>query len=555
MNLRLLAVCLSLPACRAAASPRDVKSSYIVKLCGAPLEREAAAALAATVGAKVKHVYKRAISGFSVTDCSVKAAKALKNKPEVCSVRPSPRRFFEEAGPASQKDSGQRPYHAIDFWGKKRVLDIPLRRRGRGHQIQGPLRGKGASIVIIDSGLDTTHVEFSNRDERVVANIADCVEGWRYFPSWGWDTLAAANKTVADTLNNDYNSHGTHVSGTAAGKNVGIAPSADIYHIRVLDGDGRSSEARDLCAMETIAEALNQGHLTKKTVISASLGGQCQAGHSPHPKVRDGQFMPGAQPGWYRGRAKPGTIIGWVEPNTESPGPIYRAADSGGHSDFHQGAAGVGKCAIFLRHRRFHGAVFNYGKRWFDAGLRSASCFGLQRIGGTFQLVLTCTNGADSWTTTKDFCPEWFCPAASRVFVPYYSEADGLQLSVTQSRFCGAKNCATRGPGPRASATTIRTATPPPRPVIPVALVVCFYVWCAVAAYLLASLLVATAPAVVQAEWYGALGIALPSWVGGTTRAARFVRIILQIEVLDPAVPRRPLDRNQVRTVGWATSC
>ena len=46
MNLRLLAVCLSLPACRVAASPRDVKSSYIVKLCGAPLEREAAAALA-----------------------------------------------------------------------------------------------------------------------------------------------------------------------------------------------------------------------------------------------------------------------------------------------------------------------------------------------------------------------------------------------------------------------------------------------------------------------------------------------------------------------------
>ena len=320
MNLRLLAVCLSLPACRAAASPRDVKSSYIVKLCGAPLEREAAAALAASVGAKVQHVYKHAISGFSVTDCSAKAAKALKNKPEVCSVRPSPRRFFEEAGPAGQKDSGQRPYHAIDFWGKKRVLDIPLRRRGRGHQIQGPLRGKGASIVIIDSGLDTTHVEFSiiitnaiisitvsivvvdsgldtqhvefsNTDERVVANIADCVEGWRYFPSWGWDTLAAANKTVADTLNNDYNSHGTHVSGTAAGKNVGIAPSADIYHIRVLDGDGRSSEARDLCAMETIAEALNQGHLTKKTVISASLGGQCQAGHSPHPKVRDGQLQ------------------------------------------------------------------------------------------------------------------------------------------------------------------------------------------------------------------------------------------------------------------------
>ena len=284
MNLRLLAVCLSLPACRVAAtSPRDVKGSYIVKLCGAPLEREAAAALAATVGAKVKHVYTRAISGFSVTDCSAKAAKALKNKPEVCSVRQSPRRAHEEAGSAGQKNSDQKPHHAIDFWGKNRVLDLPLDHRGG----QGALSGKGASIVIIDTGLDTTHVEFSNTDERVVANIADCVEGWRYFPSWGWDTLAAANKTVADTLNNDHHSHGTHVSGTAAGKNVGIAPRADIYHIRVVNGDGRSSEADELCAMETIADALNQGHLTNKTVLSMSLRGACQAGLSPDPKVPD----------------------------------------------------------------------------------------------------------------------------------------------------------------------------------------------------------------------------------------------------------------------------
>ena len=283
MNLRLLVFCLSLRACRVAAtSPRDVKDSYIVKLCGAPLAREAAAALAASVGAKVKHVYTRAISGFSVTDCSDEAAKALNNKPGVCSVRPSPRRAREEAGSAGQKNSGQKPHDAINFWGKNRVLGLPLDHRGG----QGALSGKGASIVIIDTGLDTTHQEFSNTDERVVANIADCVAGWRYFPSWGWDTLAAANKTVADTLNNDYDGHGTHVSGTAAGKNVGIAPRADVYHIKA--GNGHFSEADELCAMETIADALNQGHLTNKTVLSMSIQGACQAGLSPDPKVPDG---------------------------------------------------------------------------------------------------------------------------------------------------------------------------------------------------------------------------------------------------------------------------
>ena len=145
---------------------------------------------------------------------------------------------------------------------------------------------------------------------------------------------------------------------------------------------------------------------------------------------------------WYRGNAKPGTIIGWVEPNPESRGPFYWGADSGGRSYFQQGAANVGKCAIFLRHRWNTGAVINYDKSWANAGVQPSYFHERERLSGAFQLVLTCTDGADSWTTTKDFCPEWFCPAASMVYVPYYSEAGGLQLSVTRSRFCGAKKCA-----------------------------------------------------------------------------------------------------------------
>ena len=75
------------------------------------------------------------------------------------------------------------------------------------------------------------------------------------------------------------------------------------------------------------------------------------------------------------------------------------------------------------------------------------SCFGgPDGITGTIQMVLTCTDGVDSWTTTKDFCPDWFCPDATMLWAATYSEADGLQLSVTQSRTCGKEeSCAADG--------------------------------------------------------------------------------------------------------------
>ena len=45
----------------------------------------------------------------------------------------------------------------------------------------------------------------ATRRPQVVANIADCVDPWRYYPAWGWDTLAEAGKTVEDTVNNGFN--------------------------------------------------------------------------------------------------------------------------------------------------------------------------------------------------------------------------------------------------------------------------------------------------------------------------------------------------------------
>ena len=122
-------------------------------------------------------------------------------------------------------------------------------------------------------------------------------------------------------------------------------------------------------------------------------------------------------------------------------------------------AAGVGNCALFVRSSQFpHGYAglkaqggsffsdyVNYGYSAPTGPMES--CFGgPDGITGTIQMVLTCTDGIDSWTTTKDFCPDWFCPDAVMIWVAAYSEADGLQLSVVQSRTCSKEeSCAAGG--------------------------------------------------------------------------------------------------------------
>ena len=67
-------------------------------------------------------------------------------------------------------------------------------------------------------------------------------------------------------------------------------------------------------------------------------------------------------------------------------------------------------------------------------------------------MVLSCTDGVDSWTTTKNFCPDWFCPDAALVWVASYCpkeycpETEGRHLSVAQTRLCGKEeSCAAGG--------------------------------------------------------------------------------------------------------------
>ncbi|KAL8936233.1 MAG: hypothetical protein Q9211_004279 [Gyalolechia sp. 1 TL-2023] len=76
--------------------------------------------------------------------------------------------------------------------------------------------GEGVDVYVIDTGTNTKHVDFEGR------------------ASWG--------KTIpADDFDEDGNGHGTHCSGTIAGKKYGVAKKANIVAVKVLKSNGSGS--------------------------------------------------------------------------------------------------------------------------------------------------------------------------------------------------------------------------------------------------------------------------------------------------------------------------
>jgi subtilisin family serine protease len=70
--------------------------------------------------------------------------------------------------------------------------------------------GQGVSAYIIDTGVYLQHVEFEGR------------------------AIAGASFIAGEPADNDLNGHGTHVAGTVAGVNFGIAKKATIVGVKVL---------------------------------------------------------------------------------------------------------------------------------------------------------------------------------------------------------------------------------------------------------------------------------------------------------------------------------
>lgn len=121
-------------------------------------------------------------------------------------------------------------------------------------QVWARTQGEGASIAVIDTGIDASHPDLAGQVAGGV-NIIDPThpENWK-----------------------DDEGHGTHVSGTiaASGRNggiAGIAPMAKLYAVKVLDKDGNGNYSDVIAGIEW---AMNHGIKIANMSLGADEGSE-----------------------------------------------------------------------------------------------------------------------------------------------------------------------------------------------------------------------------------------------------------------------------------------
>lgn len=173
---------------------------------------------------------------YSLTDAE---AKTLREDPRVYSVEipPSKRTDIQIGHRASQtsdftktaSDSGSFVNYAL-----RRCIS-ESNPYGTGTTVTGdytyPLDGTGVDVVIQDSGLQVDHPEFKN------------AAGVSRVQQIDWYTAAGLPGVQSANFYRDFDGHGTHCAGIAAGKTYGWAKNARIYSLKVngLEGAGDSN--------------------------------------------------------------------------------------------------------------------------------------------------------------------------------------------------------------------------------------------------------------------------------------------------------------------------
>ncbi len=104
--------------------------------------------------------------------------------------------------------------------------------------------GNGTTAYIVDTGILSTHQEFSGR---VLS---------------GYTAISDGNGTT------DCNGHGTHVAGTVGGTTYGVAKNVKLVPVRILGCDGSGASSNVIAGLDWI---LKNG--SKPAVVNMSLGG------------------------------------------------------------------------------------------------------------------------------------------------------------------------------------------------------------------------------------------------------------------------------------------
>ncbi len=127
--------------------------------------------------------------------------------------------------------------------------------------------GEGVHVYVIDTGINPDHAEFEGR---VVGGRNFVIDGplglGGHLPVDAFGLLGLGEADPEAWA--DCNGHGTHVAGTAAGAEFGVAKKATLHAIRVLNCGGSGSASGVIAGMEWVAE-----NAEYPAVVNMSLGG------------------------------------------------------------------------------------------------------------------------------------------------------------------------------------------------------------------------------------------------------------------------------------------
>ena len=213
----------------ASAAQDDSEGTYIIVLKSAN-DIDGKEKQIAQMGGHTEKRFTHAINGLSVK-IKHKDADQLRTEPNVLSV--------ELDQPMFALDT-QTP---TPSWGLDRTDQraLPL-----SNSFTASAYGAGVDVYVVDTGVSTTHTDFSGR-------------------------LRSGFSAINDGRgSNDCNGHGTHVAGTAAGTTYGVAKAASIIPVRVLDCAGSGSNTGVIAGLDWIIANHSAG---VAAVANMSLGG------------------------------------------------------------------------------------------------------------------------------------------------------------------------------------------------------------------------------------------------------------------------------------------
>ncbi|MGW0122098.1 S8 family peptidase [Streptomyces sp. NPDC003327] len=217
----------------AAGAADAVPGSYIVTLkqdagfkAGSAQGRKLIAGYGGTVG----KTFGSALNGYTAT-LDATQARRLAADPAVASV---------EQNRIVRADATQ----TNAPWGLDRIdqASLPL----SGTYTYPDSAGSGVTAYVIDTGVRVSHAQLAGR----AVNGYDAVEG--------------------DSVAQDGNGHGTHVATTIAGSTYGVAKSAKIVAVRVLDNNGSGTTAGVIAGIDWVTSHHTAG---TPAVANLSLGG------------------------------------------------------------------------------------------------------------------------------------------------------------------------------------------------------------------------------------------------------------------------------------------